>query len=298
MTRTLAKPNLFLVGAMKSGSSSLTHYLHAHPDIFMTMRPKEPSYFVDQKTLKAVYPAMERLELWRDEANYLKLFADAGDAKYIGDSSQNYSRLPLVQGVAQRIADFRPDAKILYIVRDPVLRTISHYWYMVSNFGETRPLFEAILACDDYMQTSYYAMQLRPFLDRFGVANVHVVTAEELRQTPETVMQDIYSWLGIDASFTLPDLQIQANATPKVIRQARGSGCLYRLRHSVTWDMVGKYVPQGIRQIGTKLSERTVDRGAVDTEEIEAYLKPIQEAQVAELVALTGRSYDVWTRFQ
>ena len=173
----------------------------------MSMRPKEPSFFVDQVTLKNVYPAMEKLGIWKNEMNYLELYKGAGSADYIGDASQNYSRMPLVKGVPERIRDFCRNAKILYIVRDPVDRTISHYWYMVKNFGESRPILEAIKSSDDYVSTSYYAMQLTPYLRIFGAENVKVVISEELREKPQLVMRDIYSWLNVDetSSISLED---------------------------------------------------------------------------------------------
>jgi len=297
MSQKLSKPNLFLVGAMKSGSSSLTHYLHAHPDIFMSMRPKEPSYFIDRATLKEIYPAMEQLGIWKSEAHYLKLYEGAADATYAGDASQNYARLPLVTGVPQRIARFCPNPKILYVVRDPIDRTISHYWYMVRNFGESRPMLEAIKSSKDYTDTSYYAMQLEPYLRLFGANNVKVVISEELRQAPGRVMRDIFSWLEVEDTVALPTHQISANPTPMVIRQAQGSGLLFRLRFSKAWSMIGRFTPERIRRIGASLSEREVDRSTVPIEEVESYLHDIQKTQIDELAALTGLSYKAWTRF-
>ncbi|MGH8595341.1 MAG: sulfotransferase family protein, partial [Gammaproteobacteria bacterium] len=124
-SKPAARPNLFLVGAMKSGSSTLTRYLREHPAVFMARKPKEPSYFVAREQLREVYPAIEKMGFWRSEGRYLGLFADAGDCSILGDASQNYARLSKVTGVAERIARFNPEARILYIMRDPVERTIS-----------------------------------------------------------------------------------------------------------------------------------------------------------------------------
>ncbi len=67
-----------------------------------------------------------------------------------------------------RIARFNPEARILYIMRHPIKRTISHYWYMVNFFGEGRTMLKTIDEDPDYRETSYYAMQLRPYIDLFG----------------------------------------------------------------------------------------------------------------------------------
>jgi len=109
------RPNLFVIGAMKSGTSSLHATLAAHPQIFMC-RKKEPDYFIEQCN-------WSRGERW-----YLSLFARAGDKPIIGESSTGYTQAPRFHGVPQRIRGFRPDARFVYIMRDPIERTISHYW--------------------------------------------------------------------------------------------------------------------------------------------------------------------------
>lgn len=80
-------PNLFIVGAMKSGTTTLHNYLNMHPDIFMSQKPKEPQYFVQE------------LNWSKGEDWYLSLFEAAGDAKIIGESSTDYSKLPRYQGL-------------------------------------------------------------------------------------------------------------------------------------------------------------------------------------------------------
>ena len=144
------RANLFLIGAMKSGSSSLARHLRSHPSIFMASRPKEPSYFVDPDQLEQVYPSIWEMGFWKSEERYLSLFDGAEGCAVIGEASQNYARLARVTGVAERIAAFNPDARFLYIMRDPVRRTISHYWYMVNSYGEGRPMLTAVREDPDY----------------------------------------------------------------------------------------------------------------------------------------------------
>ncbi len=96
------RPNLFIVGSMKSATTSLHNYLDLHPDIFMTKDPwKEPGYFVKEINLgKGIY--------W-----YLDLFKDAKNEKFLGESSVGYTRSPNYPGVPERIHDFCPNAKII-----------------------------------------------------------------------------------------------------------------------------------------------------------------------------------------
>ena len=109
------RPNFFIIGAMKSGTSSLHSYLETHPSVFMC-HPKEPCYFVDPDQLQPEWPELWRRGYWKDEKNYLKLFEGAGNAKIIGEASTDYTKLNLFTGVPERIASFCPDARFVYIM--------------------------------------------------------------------------------------------------------------------------------------------------------------------------------------
>ena len=93
------KPNLFLIGSMKSGTTTLHDLLAEHPDISMS-EPKEPCYFVDPDLLKNLWPEMWRMGYWKDEQAYLALFSGKSGAKYFGESSTDYTKMPKISGVA------------------------------------------------------------------------------------------------------------------------------------------------------------------------------------------------------
>src|SRR5579871_3186884 len=80
------RPDLFVIGAMKSGTNYLRKLLDRHPSIFMT-EANEPSYFVDPEELKVIWPERWANGYWRDERNYLRLFTGAGDATMLGEAS-------------------------------------------------------------------------------------------------------------------------------------------------------------------------------------------------------------------
>jgi hypothetical protein len=170
---------LFVIGAMKSGTTYPNKLLAAHPAIFMCS-PEEPSYFVDPGQLRTLWPEAWDLGFWRGEERYLRLFRSAGDAVFLGEASTNYTKRQLVSGVPERIHAFNPDARFIYIMRDPVERTISHYWHMVRYHAERRPILETIRTEPQYLDVSHYAMQLVPFLELFGRDRVAVLTFERL----------------------------------------------------------------------------------------------------------------------
>jgi len=288
------RPNLFIVGSMKSGTTSLSAYLNTHPSIFMTADPKEPTYFLEREQILDVLPGVEQRGFWRGERYYLELFAKAEGMPIIGEASANYARLHRVKGVPERVAKFNPEARIVFIMRDPVERTISHYWYMVQHFDERRGMFKAIREDPDFVDTSNYAMQLRPYLKLFGAEHVKVLTTEALRDHPQEVMHDLFRWLGVDASFNPPNLTERFGATPAAVQKVRGLGLIHRFRYSRFWNAVGSHIPPSVRGLGRALSERRVERKDVDTSAVNAYLRLLQRAQCDELRALLGRDFPEW----
>ena len=279
---------------MKAGTSSLARYLGAHPEIFMTSDPKEPTYFLTREQLLDVLPGVEKRGFWRGEEYYLKLFETAGDRPVIGEASANYARLNRVAGVPERIHAFNPDARILFIMRDPVERTLSHYWYMVRFFRETRGLLEALREDADYIDTSDYALQLRPYLALFGADRVLAITTEALAGQPVQTMSAVFEWLGVDPAHVPSNLAERVNETPEVVTQVRGGGLLEKFRHSAFWNSVGPRVPQSLRGLGRRLARRPVERGSVDTAAARRYLRPIQRPQVTALQDLLGRDFPEW----
>lgn len=279
---------------MKSGTTTLHELLACHPEISMS-EPKEPCYFVPPDRLKTQWPEMWHKGFWKDESCYLKLFTDKPRARYFGESSTDYSKRPKVDGVAERIAAFSPAARFVYIMRDPVERTISHYWHMVELRNEVRAPLDAILNDPHYAEVSHYADQLAPFLERFGKERVYALTFEELKRGPHAAVRAVYAWLGVDSSFVPPALTAAHNVTPEEVRQKRvGMGRLDRFRHSDLWGAVGQYCPPALRNIGVTLIEKTIQRRDVNIDAVIAHLRPQQQAQTRALEVQLSRKFDEW----
>ena len=287
------RPNLFLIGAMKSGTSYLSDLLVAHPAIFMSAE-KEPTYFVDPDVLRQGWPQMWARGYWRTEDRYLELFAAAENAAVIGEASTCYSKLPTYTHVPERILDFSPQARFIYVMRDPVERTISHYWHAVGSAKERRPMLPAIHSNPEYTDWGYYARQLSEYLQHVGRERMFVLTLEELHANPAEQMQRIYAWLGVDASFRVPDIPAR-HVTPAVVEQPRGRrGLLDRFRYTSSYGRVARYIPPAVRKLASQFAVRRVRRAEVNTREVRAYLRPIQLRQTEELGSLLGRAFPEW----
>jgi hypothetical protein len=279
------KPNLFVIGAMKCGTTSLHCHLDSHPAIFMS-RIKEPGYFVRE------------LNWTRGESWYRGLFAGAGEAAFVGESSTHYTKLPTHQGVAGRIAGFSPEARFIYIMRDPVDRCVSHYWHQVRSKsrqgGERRDMPEAFRGDGRYLAYSNYAMQLRPYFDRFGRDRVLTLTLEELSADGAGVMRRIYRWLGISPDVNPPSCATPLHATPdSIYRPVRW---LARFQHSAAWGAVRPAFPAFLRRLGARVARgRPVDRAWAGTGPAVEFIRPICREYVAELTELLGRPFPEWT---
>jgi len=289
------KPNLFLIGAMKAGTTYLRKLLRSHPDIFMS-DPDEPSYFVDQRDLKRLWPEMWSRGLWRGEQRYLRLFEPAGAAAVLGEASTNYAKRPLVAGVPERIHAFNPQARFIYLLRDPVQRTISHYWHMVRHHAEYRPMLEAVRRDLQFVAVSHYAMQLTPFLERFGRDRVAVLTYETLVADPVAAMRGLYQWLEVDPAVADPSgFAEPENVAPQIVSMPLWGGFPRRLRQSLANGVILRYVPAMVHTTLHRITTRDVDRHSVDVTATVDYLRPVQRRQTDELVRLLGRGFPEWT---
>lgn len=291
----LRKPNLFVLGAMKSGTKYLSTMLNSHPSIFFCY-PEEPSYFVDPEQLRMIWPYMWERGYWKNEREYLQLFASAGEAMVIGEASTNYSKLPFISGVPQRIKNFCPDAKFIYVMRDPVERTISHYWHMVRYHSEYRSMLRAIRTDTQYTDVSHYALQLTAYFDIFGTDRIKILTYEELTSNPLSTIRSLFEWLGVDPLFVPTAINNKVNTTPDVLEKARGLRLLQKFRQPQFWGVIRPYVPSTLKTfLHTRIAVKIVNRSSVDLTEVLKCLRPIQIAQTEELTRLVGRGFPEWT---
>lgn len=288
----MAKPNLFIIGSMKSGTSYLWRLLDEHPLVFMS-NPKEPCYFLDPDELKRIFPLMWRQEYWKSESKYLGLFEAAEAVPVIGEASVFYSYLPLAHGVADRIRRFNPDARFIYLMRDPVERAFSHYWHNVRYFGEHRPPKLAITNDIQYLEVGNYAAQLQEYYRVFDRSRVLVLTYEELTEDPEATMDTVFDWLGVGRSDAAPRVSPQ-NVTPEQFVAPIWKWQRLRQRHPLVRRAVDR-LPKTVRRFGANLVTRPVRPGDVDVAQVAQYLRALQLRQTEELSALLARDFPRWT---
>lgn len=185
-------PTFLIVGAMRSGTSSLVHYLRRHPDIFIS-QPKELHFFDHH---------YERGIDW-----YGQQFSGAQGTIQIGEATPNY----MYDRVAvDRMVHLLPDVKLIAILRNPVARAYSHYWHNRSRGKEPLDFDEALQAeparlalsaekatTFSYADRGRYDRQLRYLLDRFPRQALKVLLFEDLESGPDGVVTEACGHLNL-----------------------------------------------------------------------------------------------------
>ncbi len=200
-----AMPNFFIVGAARSGTTSLDRYLSQHHEIYMAPR-KEVNFFT-ANYFPRTGPGDERInkEVIRDKYQYAQLFAGVAGEKAIGESSVFYLCYP---GTAERIAQVVPNAKIIMVLRDPVDRAYSAYMHLVRNGREHLGFEEALSREEERKQRGYepmwwykelglYYKQVKHYLDVFGTQQVKVLLYDELFANPGQILRNVFAFIGV-----------------------------------------------------------------------------------------------------
>jgi Sulfotransferase domain len=206
-------PNMFIIGAPKCGTTSMYQYLKGHPQIFLPDY-KEPSYFAADFAAGSLGNVFA---YGLHEKQYYDLFADAGDAKVVGEGSTHY----LYSADAPRlIRGVSPDAKIVVMLRNPVDMMHSlHAQRVASEFEDLRDFEEALRADDErrqgplvfpippgvefvaYRDKAMYGSHLKRWFDTFGRDHVHVTIFEEMLDRPGTEFQSLLEFLEVDPTY-------------------------------------------------------------------------------------------------
>ena len=272
-------PNVIVIGAERCGTTSLHSYLGSHPQVFMS-RKKELEFFVAERN-------------WRRGLRwYERQFRT--DAPVRGESSPAYTAYPLFAGVPARLAALVPDAKLLYLVRDPVERTISALHLARALGLDHRPPAEAFSDLDEspYVARSRYAAQLEQYLAHFPAQAIAVVDSGELSSRRDETMRRIFRFLDVDESFWSPAMEIERNTARRRRRNVAGRtlwrvGRRLRVPHMFTivrrapgWAGLPLTSPLSPTVLGPDLRRRLESALAEDAERFRT---------------LTGMRFDSWS---
>ncbi len=191
-------PDFIGIGAIKSGTTWLHACLAEHPEIY-TPGTKELEFFSTRYELGSEW--------------YRQLFSDA-NGRLSGESTPAYLHSP---ECAARIYDANPQARLIVCLRNPADRAFSHF--MMANRESRSSPEEKLHEFDSairntaikYAQFGLYANQLKPFFDRFGKDNIHIVLFDDIEADPSAVVRETFDFLGVDNTFVPDSLYRKVN---------------------------------------------------------------------------------------
>ena len=291
----MSRPDFFIVGAPRSGTTALYEYLREHPQVFMPYR-KEPMYFGSD---------LFRRQPILDEAGYMRLFGPAGQ-RLAGEASVWYL---FSEHAPAEISAFNPEARIIIMLRDPVEMLYSVHSLLVANAQEDLTEFADALAAEadraagrrlpagtrwprrlQYRWLGRYPVHVRRYLEQFGAERVKVIIFDDFRASPGDVFADVLSFLGLQPGFH-PDFRV-VNAN-----RSMGSMRLQRFINDERVQSTMGHLPGRMYHVLmrglTRLNVRRQPRPPLDPA-VAAALRADLADSVTELEELLGRDLSRW----
>lgn len=259
-------PQAFLIGSQKCGTTSLALLLDQNPAICLS-EPKEPNYY-------SVNYA-RGIDWYRDR------FSDPD--RILMDASTTYSMCALsksalelkagrqrLAGVPERIYADAPNAKFVYIIRNPVDRLYSNYWHNVKYGYENKPLFEAIENDRQYVHQSEYYGQLEKYLEYFPASRILVLKFEDFIKDQQAIVNRVETFLGAPRSTV---------STSRNANQGRQYSAIGRMLINNKYSRnLDRYIPARVKQlIRNSLSQEIPSLDATQRNQIQGLFLQDQE---------------------
>jgi len=224
VSKRLRKPNLFIVGEPKCGTTALWNMFEQHPQVF-TEEIKEVNYFSQDLTDKWFKDEPRLLKYFKKtEGEYLKVFEHAKNEKYILDASviNLFSKES-----ARKIYKFNPEAKIIAIFREPIDFLRAYHIFRQGPLQETEPDFFKALGNEDkykkegkpsylyYSEWIKYDEHLERYLKIFNIKQIKVIIYEDFKKDNKGVFNEICDLLDIEKNLPISFKRVNKRRTTK-----------------------------------------------------------------------------------
>jgi Sulfotransferase domain len=273
-----ALPNLIVIGAQKCGTSTLHYYLALHPQISAST-PKELDFFIAERN-------------WPQGVDWYRSHFDP-EAPVRLESSPNYTSYPHFEGVAERMHEVVPDARLVFMVRDPIARIEAHWVHNYAKRRERGSVLETITHPNTtYVQRSCYFSQLERFLQFYDRSRILILQQSELRERRAETLRQVFEFAGVQADFEHPRFEISRHRTEK---KRRASKLGMRVKE-LSKTRGGKRVPKAVwnyAEAGLRLS-RPIERPNLSDSMPPEVVKVLRE-DAERLREFTGRDFATWS---
>tara|TARA_R110000850_G_scaffold150497_1_gene273266 strand:+ start:179757 stop:180680 length:924 start_codon:yes stop_codon:yes gene_type:complete len=303
----LDKINLFIPGAAKSGTSSLHDLLNLHPEISMS-KNKEPHFLTNKKMTE--YTSAET-------DHYLSIFDQEKPYKYYGESSTGYFYFSLFIENLKSLKDHNP--KFIFILRNPIDRTYSHYCYVKSLGSEDDTFKDAVLKnhqkepksedllpeliIKNYYQYSLYGKWLQKFYNTFDKSQIKIILFEDFKENQLQTLNECFDFLNVSGLDKVPETESNVTVKtrfPKFYKKLR----VLTLSKNRFRDVVKHFFPKSFRRKYKKnISEaflnltKTKERYPKLSEQERDWLYQLFKDDVVLLKKTTGLDFKKWEEF-
>lgn len=271
--------NFMIIGAQKCGTTTLAEQLALHPQICFC-KTKEPCYF-------------NRVSDWRAElAAYHNLYTPK-PGQLCGEASTTYTFLPEWAETHERLYEYNPQLKLIYIMRHPVERVISNYAHRLVRSTVRVDPGQAVFADPVYLNRSRYGVQLRPYFNLFGREQVMLLLFEEYIANPTVHLRAIAQFLGI-AEDGFGDEDQPVRAANQSVGQYHLNPTLEKLKQNRLLKVATEQVSPALRQLMKRYMGKRLETKPTFTPELKQMLWRFLEDDVCAVEEYMGRHLAVW----
>lgn len=210
-------PDFLIIGAGKSGTTSLNNYLRQHPEIYIPIK-KEPNFYGYERMNDASFSDEKELRNYKNSItnldDYLALFADALTGQVKGETSNTYL---YHKDAPERIHYYNPEVKLIAILRQPAERLFSRYLHLARVNRLPTEKFEDCLdkntiwwQRNDLIAEGFYHHNLKKYYELFPESQIRVFLYDEFSESPDIVLKELFDFIGVDPSFS-PELNVWYN---------------------------------------------------------------------------------------
>ena len=297
-------PNFLIVGAAKSGTSSLHNYLNQHPEVFMPsynsegMKVKEPRFLIKDLVKHRLHNGV-----WTWE-EYKSLFNDVIDEKAIGESTVLYLYYykDAIKNIKEKLGN---DVKIIIMLRNPTDRAYSAFQHVSRGFKEQNS-FEESLEMEDgrleregnltpmvmYKDMGLFHEMVKSYQEHFS--NVHVIIYDDFSDNTENQMKKIYQFLGISDNKNI-DYETRHNVGGKRWKNDKMKHLL--MRKNPIKSLFKKIIPKGLRRgIRNNLVSASTNKVPPMKDHTRIMLNDFFREDVKQLSTLLNRDLTHWTK--
>ncbi len=280
------KVDFIVLGAMKSGTTTLFQILNRHSQVAFCTR-KECDFFSKEDN-------------WSDNLDkYRQYFPGEIEGKMVGEASTSYTAYPHYnKRIWSDLKEFNPDLRLIYIMRDPIDRCISHYMHFFTRRYTKLPPDQAIFEIPEIIGRSKYFMQIDPYLQYFGEERVKLLLLEEFKRDPKAGARDIFNFLGLAQEDTV----VEGSRSNPGIDNGRVHHKTDKLFKFLYENRLGKsvhrIVPSRIRKMGASLVTHSLSSRPVLGDDTLEYIVRSTISDVRQIESLLGvERIECWTQY-